>query len=287
MWFLFASLAALFFGAQGAWIKKLSSLTERKILTWAIFFFGLPFLAFLLFLRGLPPVEKSFWPAAAGSLAVNMVAFSFFVKAISLSGLSLTFPFLAFTPVFLILTGLIILGEMPGFFGLAGIFMVSAGAYLLNGPEIKKGILKPLKAIKKEEGSLLMLGVAALWSIAAALDKIAVNSSGPVFFPLCHNIGFALFYPIIFKLKIDFSGEIIPRLPNFLLLGLLGSAMIFFQMLAIREAYASYVIAVKRGGMIFTFLMGTLFFREKFSFYRAAGTLLMAAGVIFIGVLGN
>ena len=55
-----------------------------------------------------------------------------YMRAIRESPLSLTLPYLAFTPVFNILTGYIFLGEQVSSAGMAGIVLVVCGAWLLN-----------------------------------------------------------------------------------------------------------------------------------------------------------
>jgi uncharacterized membrane protein len=49
------------------------------------------------------------------------------MKAIRVSPLSLTLPYLAFTPAFMIFSGYVFLNEMPNLWGIAGIVLTCAG----------------------------------------------------------------------------------------------------------------------------------------------------------------
>jgi hypothetical protein len=49
--------------------------------------------------------------------------------------------------------------------------MIVAGSYVLNIGEIRNGFLWPLKAIKKEKGSLHMICVALLYSLTSSFAK--------------------------------------------------------------------------------------------------------------------
>ena len=104
------------------------------------------------------------------------------MKAIKVSPLSLTIPFLSFTPVFMILTGFLVLGEVPNKWGVFGIGFVVAGSYALHSAEVTHGYLAPFRAIFKEPGSWLMLIVSLLYSVLAVLGKKAIQHSSPVFF---------------------------------------------------------------------------------------------------------
>lgn len=215
---------------------------------------------------------------------INMLAFTLFVQALKVSPLSLTFPFLAFTPVFLIFTSYFLLGELPGLYGIAGIVLVTCGAYVLNLDRIKEGgILAPFMAIKDEKGSVLMLIVSVLWSFAASLDKVALLASSPFFYILAFHMGFFLLYlPFLVRVNPVFLKEVKDHFPMLCILGVFEGLLVVFQMTALKVALVSYVIAIKRSGMIFTLIMGWLFFREKLSFFRVLGTVMMVFGVCMI-----
>ncbi len=286
MWFILSILTAGFYAVTGAWSKQVTNYVNRYTATWSIFTFGIPVILLSFSFAGMPESigSKFFW-AMPGSLFLNMAGFTMFVTALKISPLSLTYPFLAFSPVFLILTGFIFLGEMPDASGIGGIIMVTAGAYIINIKKEESGILDPIKAIGREKGSLLMLVVAFIWSFAAVFDKVAVLASSPFFYLTIFNVGFFLVYMIFLKrVNPGFISEVKENFSKLFILGFLSGLTVIFQMVAIKLAFVSYVIAIKRSGMILTLLIGGVYFKENITKFNIIGTILMAAGVILIGI---
>ena len=114
-------------------------------------------------------------------LPLEVLAMLLYMRALRLCHLSLCVPFLAFTPVFLIFTGWLVLGERLNRWGVAGTLMIALGCYVLGlgaDGRGKTGVLAPLKALAKEPGARLMLMVAAIYSLTAALYKSAILHSG-------------------------------------------------------------------------------------------------------------
>jgi len=194
MWIILSILTAFFYAVQGVWSKKTTRSVSIYTATWSKFAFAVPVLLFPLLLIGVPDIAPAFYWSTAGSLIINMVAVTLFVQALKLSPISIVFPLLAFSPVFIILTGYIFLGELPSIYGIFGILIVFAGTYILNISHMKDGLLSPLKAIKNEKGALLMLAVAFMWSFSAALDKVAVLASSPFCYVFVFNLCFTVLY---------------------------------------------------------------------------------------------
>jgi drug/metabolite transporter (DMT)-like permease len=284
-WLPYAIACSFIFALQSAYIKKLLAQASVYLVTWGAFVGAIPFVVGVQMVSGVPAIAPSFYWAFSLDLVINMMALTLYVRAIQVSPLSLTIPFLAFTPVFLLLTGRLILGETPSLLGITGILLVVAGAYAINLDQVSKGVLVPLLSIWRNRGSALMLLVAFLWSLASTLDKIAVRSSSPVFYSAAFHAAFAVFYlPILFVScrRSSVFGTVSPW--SLLTLGALQAAFVIPQMIAVRIALVSYVIAVKRAGMVFSVLFGVLFFHERHPAARLVGSLLMVAGVFCIAL---
>jgi drug/metabolite transporter (DMT)-like permease len=283
MWILFAILCSFFFALQGAHGKRILDRIHPYIVTWAMFAFAIPFLLLALAIDGLPRVRASFWPALTVTLGVNLLAVTLYVRAIKMSPLSLTFPFLALTPLFLVLTGYVALGELPDALGAVGIGLIVMGAYVLNLDKLEEGLLAPLRNIARERGSLMMVLVALLWGISAAADKVAVLNSSPFFFLAVFHVLFpVLYFPVLWLKTNQWKQQVIKEASALLAFAFLGAVMILFQMLAFRLALASYVIAIKRAGMVFSILLGYFFFGESHLKVRLLGGTMMVGGVCCI-----
>jgi drug/metabolite transporter (DMT)-like permease len=283
-WVPIAIVTAVGFAASGSYAKALSRQAHIYVVTWGLITLVLPWSALLLLRQGVPAVEPEFLRAAMISVIVNMIAVTLQVKALSISPLSLTVPFLAFTPLFMLIPSWIVLKEAPDALGLTGILLIVAGGYAIHIDKIRGGFLAPLKAIASERGSLLMLLVAALWSISAVHDKVATVASSPAYYTTFFSLVFGVLYaPLLFfalkKRPVDRA-----TWPRLLLLGFFAAVMILSQFIAIELTLASYVIAIKRAGMVLSVLFGYLFFKEKHLRARLTGAALMTIGVVVLAL---
>lgn len=77
----------------------------------------------LLFLQPWPELTVPFWGWMAALLPLEILAMWLYMTAIREAPLSLTLPYLAFTPVFNTLTGYVLLGETVSATGFAGILL--------------------------------------------------------------------------------------------------------------------------------------------------------------------
>ncbi|MDH4101668.1 MAG: DMT family transporter, partial [Nitrospirota bacterium] len=182
MWVVYALLCAFSLATSDALAKRLLQSGDERWVAWMRLVLAVPFLLPFLFFTPVPRLDQAFWLATFAALPLEIAAILLYFRAIKISPLSLTIPFLALSPVFLLLIGYVGLGEVPGQRQGFGVLLIAAGAYLLNVHASKEGPLGPLKAVFREKGSLLMVAVALIFSITSTLGKLAVNHSGPLFF---------------------------------------------------------------------------------------------------------
>lgn len=242
--------------------------------------YTVPLLSVGWFWVRIPELPAAFFLTVAAALPLEVAANLCYMQALKLAPLSLCAPMLAFTPVFLIGSGWLILGETLTLRGLLGIALITVGSYLLQLPEWRRGWLKPLAALWQQAGSRWMLGAALLYAFTSALGKKAVLLSDPVFF--------GLFYPTAFGLLLAVASPwTTVRLPALFQLrpwwGLaMGGAMalsILSHFQGISLAPAAYLIAVKRTSMLFSVLYGGLWLAEGHLPARLTGALVMITGV--------
>jgi drug/metabolite transporter (DMT)-like permease len=236
------------------------------------------------FILTLPQLGPEFWTALLVSGSLNVVATVLYMKAIKASDLSLTVPMVAFSPLFLLLTSPLLLGETSGLGGTAGVFLIVAGAYRLKAGENKAGLLGPLRALLAERGPRLMLLVALLWSVSANFDKIGVRNSSPLLWAAALNMFIAAaLSPLVLhrrrgkKLSPD-------DLKGLFLIGTAGGLGSICQMTAITLTLVPYVIAIKRTSILMSGLWGHLRLGEAGLRERAPAALLMAAGVALLTI---
>jgi drug/metabolite transporter (DMT)-like permease len=210
------------------------------------------------------------------------------MKAIQISPLSLTLPYLAFTPVFLILVGFVVLQEVPSFWGVTGILTTCAGGYILNLNRGYRSWLAPIAAVFREKGSWLMLIVAFLYSVSGAVAKKAILHSSPLFF----TVSFFCFLGVAMTLVMLIFGQARPGVfKQYVGKGVIAGCLLFahaiFHGFAISLTKAAYMISVKRLSVLIGFGYGWLIFKEKDIPVRLIGTILMVAGAALITVWGQ
>ena len=288
MGFILAFLTAVSESTKDYFSKKaLTGDIDEYTSSFALRFFALPVLLVILFFTGIPEIAPKFWIALFVSGGLNVFATILFMKSIQNSDLSLVIPMINFTPLFLLLTSPIIVGEFPDIYGLIGILLIVVGTYVLNLQEKDKGILAPIKAIFKKKGPRLMLGVAFIWSITSNFDKWGVEGSSSYFWVFASTvfISFFLFF-IMLKFSEDSIDTIKKNAKALVPIGAVNSLKITFQMVALNFTLVPYVISIKRTSILWSMIIGFIFFKERKEIkQRLLGGVLMIAGVIFITLL--
>src|SRR3989338_7015254 len=181
--------------------KTIIGRSGAYVVVWAMNFFATPFLYAALFAQPLPVLGPLFWSVLAIQSFIIVIASIFYFKAIEASDLSVTIPMLTFTPLFLLVTSPLMLGEFPNPAGLWGILLIVIGSYVLNIAELHKGYLAPFKALVKEKGPRYMLMVAILYSIGANIDKIGVRHSSPLAWAAALNTFLTIVFALILLRK--------------------------------------------------------------------------------------
>lgn len=284
MWIFYALFTAFSLSTADALSKRALKSNDEYTITLVREAYALPFLLPLLFFIDIPSLDATFWLTVLALLPLEVTALILYVKAIRVSPLSLTIPFTAASPIFIVAIAFIVLGELPDVSGMIGILLIIFGAYILNIKEAKEGFLAPLKAIKKERGSVYMLIVAFIYSITSTLGKVAITHSSPIFFGIFYPFILTLFLSTIVGSRPDSLRKVFAHPLSFLSIGIFTALMIIFHFLSLNLTSVAYMISVKRTSLIFSCLYGKLLFGESNTMIRFAGSIIMIAGVISIAI---
>lgn len=284
-WFTLALLCALSLAAADAFTKRFFP----KYSGWELVIvrFAVPALLLLplMLWYPLPAVPPVFWIWVAVLVPLEILAMLLYLLAIRDSPLHLTLPYLAFTPVFNVVTGLVVLGETVSTKGLLGIVLVVCGAYLLNIRQLQtsKNWLAPFLAITRERGSRLMLSVAAIYSFTSVAGKGAMQyatpqSFGPFYYVLIGSV-MVLITAFYQPRKL---GVLLRRPLPTLFIGALMAVMVVTHFLALAMVEVAYMIAVKRTSLLFGIVLGAVLFKERHLGQHFVAGALMVAGVALI-----
>ena len=270
--------------ATKAWLQEFSA---REL---AVVRLGLTGLLLSPLLWDLPPLTglpAAFWGWLAALVPLELLAMLLYMRAIRDHPLSLTLPYLAFTPVFVMGIAWVLLGEAVTLQGAGGVFLVVAGAWLLNGERAQaqdwRSWGEPFRAVVEQPGSRMMLATAAIFALTSTMGKgamqyMAPEQFGPFYFGvlgLTVTLVFAVPRPGVFR-------KFARRPWAVVTVAALMGIMAYTHFLAIAQVEVAYMIAVKRISLLFGILYGALLFRETGLIRRLPAGALMVAGVALI-----
>jgi drug/metabolite transporter (DMT)-like permease len=290
IWVWMSLAAAGFMATEDALIKKFFG--HHDPLTMAAFplAFGIPFVLILLpFVPWPASLTWKFWLNYLIVLAAMGLTYFPYYRAINLSPLSLTVPFLSFVPVFAFLFGLIFLNERPNVYGLGGIGLVVIGSYVMYLDRLRSGgWLAPFRAIMAEPGSRLMIMTAAIWGMAAVGGKAAMLETSPWFFIVSLHlvINPILLVMIVLRRGVRVLGVLGEAPVKGLVLGAVFFGQVVFHSLGVVLVQTAYMLSVKRLNVLFILIFSWLLFHERHLGQRLLGVLIMLAGVGLITWLG-
>jgi len=243
----------------------------------------------LLWWQPWPALPPAFWGWMAAALPLELLAMWLYMQAIRTSPLSLTLPYLAFTPAFNTLTAYVVLGETVTWAGFAGIMLIVFGAWLLNMEAAQNGaglnILAPFRAITQERGSRLMLIVAAIYSLTSVTSKGALLHANPAFFGPFYFVVLGIASVVLFASRDISSWRAMRNHPlAHLAIGVFMAGMVVTHFYAIEHIEVAYMIAVKRTSLLFGIVYGAWLFKETGIEKNLVAGTLMVLGVYLIVV---
>lgn len=240
----------------------------------------------LILYFGFESMSPRFLWALLASSVLQLGVILLYFKAIKRSELSVTVPLITLTPLFMLLTSPIIIGEFPSALGVVGIVLIVAGTYISNISEDPKKIFAPFVSLVRNQGSRYMLLVAFIWSITANLDKIGVEETSPLYWAFTKD--FVILFYLIPILAIK-SKKPLLQIKNrkwpLLMVGFFKSTSVVTQMFAIQFLLVPYVISIKRASSIFIILFAFLYMNERKNFRnRMIGIIVILLGLGVIAV---
>jgi drug/metabolite transporter (DMT)-like permease len=288
LWFPLSLLVAFLSAAESAALKKLLGDLGPLQMAGVCLAWTLPFFAAAALFIPFPELGDGFWSTIAILIPLNAAGLLLHWSAVNVGELSLVMPLMSFTPVFVILTGYLILGETVSLLGATGILAIIAGSYLLNLNTRKRGIFEPIKALLHDHGSLMMFGASVFYALSSVLGKKLIILSTPMFAFLVFGSFLNLFTLLLLLAGRRTSlSQIVSRPVSGIATALIMFVHVFFHFLAIALIQTAYMISVKRMNGLFGVLFGRFLFHEiKLFRGRLAGALLMLAGAVCITLWG-
>lgn len=281
IWIVYSVLCALFLSLGDILVKYSSNIHPVAIAAGRILF-SLPVLWAIALIKGFPIVNTRILYVLLLSPPLEVIAIVLYMRALQISPLYKTLPLLSFTPLMLILTSWMMLGEKVTPTGIAGILCIVMGTYSIYFAP-GQNIIEPLQSITSEKGSMLMIIVAFLYSITANFGKAGIIYSSPYFFSAVYFTILTIIL-VIWSIMVKSVSFIFSK--NTILIGITQGIMITFHMLALEIAPVSYMIAVKRSSLLFGIVFGSICFSEKKLLKHSLSAIIILAGIFIISFTG-
>lgn len=240
----------------------------------------------LVFYFGFEAMSPRFLWALLASSLLQLIVILLYFKAIKRSELSVTVPLVTLTPLFMLITSPIMIGEFPSLLGVGGIVLIVAGTYISNIDQENKNFFAPFASLVKNQGPRYMLLVAFLWSITANIDKVGVEETSPIYWAFAKDFVILVYLVpiIIWKSKKPLL-QIKNRKWPLLLVGFFRSASVLTQMFAIQFILVAYVISIKRASSVFIILFAFFYMNERKNFRnRLTGIIIIMLGLGIIAI---
>jgi len=238
-------------------------------------------LAPVVVVMGVEEVSGRFLLALFSSSFIQLAVILLYMKAIKRAELSVTVPLVTLTPLFMLLSSPILIGQFPNLSGIGGILFIVAGTYLLNMEGSRAGFFAPFKNLVYSQSSRYMLIVAFLWSITANIDKVGVEETSPIFWAFSKDLLILLYLiPIVYLKSKAPLEQLKSRWLQLLGIGVFRTTSVLTQMFAIQFILVAYVISIKRSSALLIILYAIFFLHEK----KNLKTRLLAIAIISAGL---
>ena len=211
--------------------------------------------------------------------AVGYVAF---LEALKRGELSRSIPYLALSPAFSVIGGLLLLDEQPRIWLLVGLAAVVIGAF---GLYPNRQTLDAKRQKYTRHAIMLMAGVALVWSLSGVLDKLGLTYvSGQIYFILHSVLTLLLLtaYAALTLTQIERPADW-KAVRGLVLVGAVMLAAMQAQYAAYETLQVAIVEAIKRvGGLVGGLIFGYALFGERVGVRELLCIGAMASGVWFI-----
>jgi len=214
-------------------------------------------------------------------LAASTVCYN---RALQKAPLSLTVPFLTFTPAFLLLTSHLVLQERLSFPQVEAVGMIVFGSLLMYRAQFAVNLWEPLRALAHEPGSRYMLMAAIIMALTNSLEKWLVVRSSVSTFAWFHALVLGTLMSIVTMIHLSRNRESFRDVAWGPVCGasLAETVTLALQFAAMTYLPAVVTIGVKRSGILLAVLSGWFFFHERQIATRLSAATVMVCGAMML-----
>ncbi|MCC6563542.1 EamA family transporter [Candidatus Uhrbacteria bacterium] len=230
----------------------------------------------------LPDISlETLWPVLVSS-GIGLASAPLYVSAMRDAPLSLTAPLMAITPVCLLATGPLIVGDDFRLAGVGGVLICAAGIYTSN-LESDKPWHWPLLNLWHNKGQLKMVAATVLFSISSPIDRLGVERMGTSWYIASLTLMIALGLAPVAMVGL-LRGSAKPNLRSLAVSSIAATASAGSQFMAVTLAPVAYVICLKRLSTVIGPLFGRWFLDEPIGGRRVLGSWIIFVGTVLIAL---
>ncbi len=235
-----------------------------------------------------------FWQSMLIASLFAMFGNVFLVKAMHLGDLSVLGPINAYKAIIGMLIGIFLLNEIPGWWGLAGVFLIVAGSYIVltNKQKLSEGSSPSINTgIFQRPEVKLRLAALAFSAIDGAFLKKAILLSSPTiaFFYWC-LLGFGFtFVWISLTMRTTWRTQaalLLSQKTTYLALCATVGITQMASNIVLERMPVGYALALFQTSALVSVLFGYQFFNEQNILQKLIGACIMVAGAVLITALG-
>lgn len=247
------------------------------------------FAASLVF--GIPEIRAGFWSAVFITVALNVVSQNVFIRAFKASDVSLVAPLRLLTPVFVLATGFIFLGEVPTFLGSSGIFLTILGLWLLLLADTAGVNAFFTRKLFHQKGVMLGIVGAILFAVSLPFDKKALLASSGLFAAAIVVLSVGV-VTLILNIALNpsfrsaFAFDALKWKKELAAVALLNAAGGFLTLQALQYSLVAYGASLKRLWSFWAVVFAGQFLKEAHWKRRMLATLIMLLGIGITAVWG-
>ncbi|MGH7264380.1 MAG: DMT family transporter [Candidatus Rokuibacteriota bacterium] len=293
MWFALALASALSQVLRNMTMKQLGHRLDEYINVWGRFTFLLPFTlamawAFVWRVHGWREPGPGFVATCLAFGVCQTIATLALSKALKLGDISIVTALWKVSLIILLVMGYVTLRERPSLLGLAGVFLSTAGVYLLNVRRARLSPLAPLAALVTDPGQRWTLAAAFFYAPSVLTIKQAALLADPYTGSLgCYAAASLIVTPLVLVTSRRHFRQIPVHWKAFVGLGLFAALTTVLQATAYTMTLSSYVEAVKQVEILFALGIGALVFGERQRVREIAlGAGVMLAGMVLLSLAG-
>lgn len=248
--------------------------------------------SFILFLYPLRDITPLGWFFVILSACTHFFYQLFLCRTYELGDMSLTYPIIRSSPIFVLLFGVIFLKEIPSKIAIMGIIIVVFGVQIINQRNLSvSSFLASFRHRHINKKIMIPANLTAFFSACySVVDKKAVLAINPIlFFYLFFSLSGFLFlgYLLSLKERRRYYFAILNKDKMIIFLAaILEFASYILILFAFRISKVAYIVALRQLSVIFGALYAIWFLKEKYGEVRFVGSLIIFIGVFLIIAFG-